>query len=57
MITLGFLLGDAGESGRDVIVCLQGQWLPNNVPLVCNLEWDPREESQVDFGHGRVIEN
>jgi arylsulfatase len=74
-----FLLGDAEESGRDAIVCLQGNrlqavkwhqwkvhlfkqddfygtWEANNMPLVYNLEWDPREEHQVDFGHGWVIE-
>ena len=74
-----FLLGDAEESGRDAIVCLQGNrlqavkwhqwkvhlfkqddfygtWVANNMPIVYNLEWDPREEHQVDFGHGWVIE-
>ena len=76
----GFLLGDAEESGRDAVLCLQGnrlqavkwhqwkvhlfrqdsfygQWQPNNIPLVYNLEWDPREENQVDFGHGWVLEH
>ena len=28
----------------------------NNIPLVFNLEWDPREEHQVDFGHLWLIE-
>ena len=74
----GFLLGDAAESGRDIILCLQGNrlqaakwhqwkvhlftqddfystWVPNNMPLLYNLEWDPREEHQVDFPHGWVI--
>jgi len=69
-----FLLGGAGESGRDVILCLQGNrlqavkwhqwklhlfkqddmystWSPYNLPHVHNLEWDPREEHQIDFGH------
>jgi arylsulfatase len=69
-----FLLGGAGESGRDVILCLQGSrlqavkwhqwklhlfkqddfystWSPYNIPHVYNLEWDPREEHQIDFGH------
>ena len=73
----GFLLGDAEESGRDIVLCLQGNrlqaakwhqwkahlftqddfystWVPNNMPLVYNLEWDPREEHQVDFPHGWV---
>ena len=73
-----FLLGDAEESGRDIILCLQGNrlqaakwhqwkvhlfnqddfystWVPNNMPLLYNLEWDPREEHQVDFPHGWVI--
>jgi arylsulfatase len=29
-------------------------WSPLNMPLVYNLEWDPREEHQVDFPHGWV---
>jgi arylsulfatase A-like enzyme len=76
----GFLLGDAGESGRDAVLCMQGNrlqavkwhqwkvhlfsqdsmystWSPNNIPIVYNLEWDPREEHQVDFGHTWVIEH
>ncbi len=75
----GFLLGDAEESGRDAVLCLQGNrlqavkwhqwkvhlfrqddfyspWVPLNMPLVYNLEWDPREEHEVDFPHGWVIE-
>ena len=73
----GFLLGDAGESGRDIILCLQGNrlqaakwhqwkvhlftqddfystWVPNNMPLCFNLQWDPREEHEVNFPHGWV---
>ncbi|HEY6274902.1 MAG TPA: sulfatase-like hydrolase/transferase, partial [Streptosporangiaceae bacterium] len=69
-----FLLGDAEESGRDAVLCLQGgrlqaikwrqwkghlfhqddfysTWTPYNVPHIYNLEWDPREEHQVDFPH------
>jgi arylsulfatase A-like enzyme len=74
-----FLLGGAGESGRDIVLCLQGnrlqaakwhQWkvhlfrqddfystvAPNNLPLIYNLEWDPREEHQVDFPHAWVLQ-
>ena len=74
----GFLLGDAEESGRDTVLCLQGnrlqaikwhQWklhlfqqddslstfAPYNAPHLHNLEWDPREEHQVDFPHGWVL--
>ena len=29
--------------------------VPNNVPLLYNLEWDPREEHQVDFPHAWVL--
>ena len=73
-----FLLGDAEESGRDIVLCLQGNrlqaakwhqwkvhlfkqddfystWVPNNVPILYNLEWDPREEHPVDFPHGWVV--
>ncbi len=69
-----FLLGEAEESGRDIILHLQGNrlqaakwhqwkahlfkqddfystWSPLNMPLIYNLEWDPREEHQVDFPH------
>ena len=69
-----FLLGDAEESGRDIVLCLQGNrlqaakwhqwkvhlfkqddfystWSPLNMPIIYNLEWDPREEHQVDFPH------
>jgi arylsulfatase len=69
-----FLLGDAEESGRDTVLCLQGNrlqaikwrqwkghlfkqdefystWAPYNIPHIHNLEWDPREEHQVDFPH------
>ena len=74
----GFLLGNARESGRDMVLCLQGNrlqaakwhqwkvhlfqqddfystWVPNNVPILHNLEWDPREEHQVDFPHAWVL--
>jgi hypothetical protein len=73
-----FLLGDAQESGRDAILCLQGArlqavkwrqwkahlfeqdsmlstWSPYNMPRLYNLEWDPREEHQVDFPHAWVL--
>ena len=73
-----FLLGDAEESGRDIILHLQGNrlqaakwhqwkvhlfkqddfystWSPLNMPLIYNLEWDPREEHQVDFPHAWVL--
>ena len=73
-----FLLGDAEESGRDIVLCIQGDrlqavkwhqwkvhlfkqddfystWAPYNMPLLYNLEWDPREEHQVDFPHGWVM--
>ncbi len=73
-----FLLGDAEESGRDTVLCLQGNrlqavkwrqwkthlfrqddtyltWSPYNVPNIHNLEWDPREEHQVDFPHAWVL--
>ena len=73
-----FLLGDAEESGRDIVLRLQGNrlqaakwhqwkvhlfkqddfystWAPYNMPLLYNLEWDPREEHQVAFPHGWVI--
>ena len=72
-----FLLGDAEESGRETILCLQGNrlqaakwrewkghlfkqndfygtWTPYNMPHLYNLEWDPREEHQVDFPHAWV---
>ena len=72
-----FLLGEAEESGRDIILRLQGNrlqaakwhqwkahlfkqddfystWSPLNMPLIYNLEWDPREEHQVDFPHAWV---
>ena len=72
-----FLLGDAEESGRETIICMQGNrlqsikwrqwkahffhqddmfstWSPYNTPHIHNLEWDPREEHQVDFPHGWV---
>jgi arylsulfatase len=29
-------------------------WTPNNMPILYNLEWDPREEHQVDFPHAWV---
>jgi len=70
----GFLLGDAAESGRDTVLCLQANrlqavkwrqwkahlfhqdgfysaWMPYNIPRIHNLEWDPREEHEVDFPH------
>jgi len=73
-----FLLGDAEESGRDTVLCLQGNrlqaakwrqwkahlfqqdnmmstWAPYNMPRLYNLEWDPREEHEVDFPHGWVV--
>lgn len=73
-----FLLGDADQSGRDAILCLQGnrlqavkwhQWKahlfkqdaaastfsPYNVPHLHNLEWDPREEHEIDFPHAWVF--
>jgi len=73
-----FLLGDAEESGRDVVLCIQGNrlqaikwhqwkatlfeqdgfystWTAYNMPHVYNLEWDPREEHQVDFPHGWTV--
>lgn len=72
-----FLLGDAEESGRETILCLQGNrlqsikwrqwkahffrqddmystWSPYNTAHVHNLEWDLREEHQVDFPHAWV---
>jgi len=30
-------------------------WSPYNLPLLYNLEWDPREEHQVDFPHAWVL--
>jgi arylsulfatase len=74
----GFLLEPQEESGRDVVLCLQGNrlqavkwrqwkahlfhqddfysnWTPYNVPMLHNLEWDPREEHQVDFPHMWVL--
>lgn len=73
-----FLLGDADESKRDVVLCLQGTrlqaakwrqwkvhlfhqddfystWSAYNMPLCHNLEWDLREEHQVDFPHAWVM--
>lgn len=32
-------------------------WVPWNFPQLHNLEWDPREERQVAFPHGWVIEH
>jgi arylsulfatase len=68
----GFLLGEAEVSGRDAVLCLQGnrlqavKWRQWKVHLFqqddslstfspYNLEWDPREEHQVDFPHGWVL--
>jgi arylsulfatase len=73
-----FLLGRAEESGRDTVLCLQGNrlqavkwrqwkahlfhqdsflstWSAYNVPHLHNLEWDPREEHEVDFPHAWVL--
>ncbi|RMI13822.1 sulfatase-like hydrolase/transferase [Cellulomonas triticagri] len=73
-----FLLGGDDASGRDTVLCFQGnrlqavkwrQWkahffrqddsldtyVPYNGPRIHNLEWDPREEHEVDFPHGWVI--
>jgi arylsulfatase A-like enzyme len=73
-----FLLGDAEESGRDTILCLQSNrlqavkwrqwkghlfqqdefastWLPYSIPHIHNLEWDPREEHEIDFPHAWVL--
>ena len=73
-----FLLGDAKESGRNTVLCIQGnrlqaikwrQWKahlfqqdgfmstfsPLNMPRLYNLEWDPREEHEVDFPHGWTV--
>ncbi|MFC9355412.1 sulfatase-like hydrolase/transferase [Rhodococcus sp. NPDC057014] len=73
-----FLLGDSGVSGRDTVLCIQGNrlqavkwrqwkahlfqqdeflstWTPYNMPHLHNLEWDPREENEVDFPHGWVL--
>ena len=30
-------------------------WVPNNMPILYNLEWDPLEEHQVNFPHSWVI--
>jgi arylsulfatase A-like enzyme len=73
-----FLLGAAAESGRDTVLCIQGNrlqavkwrqwrahlfqqdeflstWTPYNTPHLHNLQWDPREEHEVDFPHGWVL--
>jgi hypothetical protein len=73
-----FLLGEADESGRDTVLCLQGNrlqaikwrqwkahlfqqddalstWEAFNEPHIHNLEWDPREEHQVDFPHAWLL--
>ena len=73
-----FLLGNAEQSGRDTVLCIQGNrlqavkwrqwkahlfqqdefastWTPYNMPHLHNLEWDPREEHEVDFPHGWVV--
>ncbi len=75
----GFLLGDAEESGRDVVIHMNANrlqaikwhqwkchlmkqddfystWTPYSTPHLHNLEWDPREEHQVDFAHFWVVE-
>jgi arylsulfatase len=74
----GFLLGDAEESGRDTVLCLNGNrlqaikwkqwkvhlfqqddfystWTAYSIPHLHNLEWDPREEHQIDFPHAWVM--
>jgi arylsulfatase len=73
-----FLLGDAEESGRDIVLCLNGNrlqaakwrqwklhlfkqddfystWEAYSIPHLHNLEWDPREEHQIDFPHAWVM--
>jgi arylsulfatase len=73
-----FLLGDAEQSGRDIVLHMNGNrlqaakwhqwkahlfqqddfyatWVPYNEPHLYNLEWDPREEHQVDFAHIWVV--
>ncbi|GAB3787573.1 sulfatase-like hydrolase/transferase [Nocardioides ungokensis] len=73
-----FLLGDAEESGREVVLCMNGNrlqavkwrqwkvhlfqqddfystWAPYSIPRLYNLEWDPREENEVDFPHAWVM--
>jgi arylsulfatase A-like enzyme len=73
-----FLLGDAEESGRDIVLLMNGNrlqaakwhqwkihlfhqddmystWSAYNEPHLHNLEWDPREEHQVDFAHVWVV--
>jgi len=73
-----FLLGDAEESGRNTVLCIQGNrlqaikwrqwkahlfqqdgflstWSPLNMPRLYNLEWDPREEHEIDFPHGWTV--
>jgi len=73
-----FLLGDAQESGRNTVLCIQGNrlqavkwnqwkahlfqqdgfmstWSAYNMPRLYNLEWDPREENEVDFPHGWAV--
>jgi arylsulfatase len=74
----GFLLGDDTESGRDVVLCMNGNrlqavkwhqwkvhlfqqddfysiWTPYSIPHLHNLDWDPREEHQIDFAHIWVV--
>jgi arylsulfatase len=34
---------------------IMSSWSPYNSPHLHNLEWDPREEHQVDFPHGWVL--
>jgi arylsulfatase len=74
----GFLLGEGESSGRDTVLCVQGnrlqavkwrQWKlhlfqqdeasstysPYSAPHLHNLEWDPREEHEIDFPHAWVI--
>jgi arylsulfatase len=73
-----FLLGEAEQSGRDTVLCIQGNrlqavkwrqwkghlfkqdeftstWSPYNIPHIHNLEWDPREEHEIDFPHAWVL--
>jgi hypothetical protein len=30
-------------------------WLPYSIPHIHNLEWDPREEHEIDFPHAWVL--
>ena len=73
-----FLLGDADESGRETVLCMNGNrlqaikwrqwklhlfqqddfystWSAYSTPHLHNLEWDPREENEIDFPHAWVV--